>query len=210
MLKTRMRIRFADAIFDSGLRELSRGGNRVALTPKAFALLEALIQARPQPISREALGELLWPDTIVEQGNLHNLVSEIRGVLGDDDHAIIRTVHRFGYAFDAAGVADVTAQFVVIVGREEIFLRQGVNPIGRDPNDTICINAPEVSRHHARIIVDGDRVTLEDLGSKNGTYLGTVRVTSPVELRAGDEFTIGKTLMVLRESHDLPSTKTAT
>ncbi len=119
-------------------------------------------------------------------------------------------MHRFGYAFDATGVADVTAQFVVIVGREGIFLRQGVNPIGRDPNDTICINAPEVSRHHARIIVDGDRVTLEDLGSKNGSYLGTVRITSPVELRTGDEFTIGKTLMLLRVSRDLPATKTAT
>src|SRR5687767_5758745 len=200
-----MRIRFADAVFDSDLRELSRNGQRLPLTPKAHALLEALIQARPQPLSRQSLTELLWPDTIVEQGNLHNLISEIRQALGDEDHAIIRTVHRFGYAFEAAGVADVTAQFGVILGREEIFLRQGVNPIGRDPSDTICINAPEVSRHHARIVVDGDRVTLEDLGSKNGTYLGTVRITSPVELRAGDEFTIGQTVMLLRVSRDLPS-----
>ena len=59
------------------------------------------------------------------------------------------------YAFDAAGVADVTAQFTVMVGNEEILLRQGTNVIGRDPKDTICLNAPEVSRHHARIVVDG-------------------------------------------------------
>jgi DNA-binding winged helix-turn-helix (wHTH) protein len=203
-----MRIRFADAVFDSDLRELSRGGQRVALTPKAYNLLEVLIQARPQPISRESLSELLWPDTIVEQGNLHNLVSEIRQALDDDAHSIIRTVHRFGYAFDAAGVADVTAQFTVMVGNEEILLRQGTNVIGRDPKDTICLNAPEVSRHHARIVVDGNRVTLEDLGSKNGTYLGTVRIMGLVELRDGDEFTVGRTRMVLRDSGEIPSTKT--
>jgi DNA-binding winged helix-turn-helix (wHTH) protein len=205
-----VRIRFADAVFDSDLRELSRNSQRVALTPKAYTLLEALIQARPQPLSRQSLTELLWPDTIVEQGNLHNLVSEIRQALGDDEHAIIRTVHRFGYAFDISGVADVTAQFAVMIGHEEILLRQGENTIGRDPKDEICLNAPEVSRHHARLVVDGDRVTLEDLGSKNGTFLGTVRLSSPVELRADDEFTVGTTKMRLHMSRDLPSTKTAT
>jgi DNA-binding winged helix-turn-helix (wHTH) protein len=205
-----MRIRFSDAIFDSDLRELSRHGKRLSLTPKAFALLEALIQARPHPLARETLSELLWPDTIVEQGNLHNLVSEIRQALGDDDHRIIRTVHRFGYAFDTAGTAEITAQFVVTVGREDIPLRQGENTIGRDPKDVICLNAPEVSRHHARILVDGDRVTLEDLDSKNGTFLGTIRVGTPVELRPDDEFTVGTTVMRLRVSSDLPSTKTVT
>lgn len=205
-----MRIRFSDAVFDSELRELSRRGKRLPLTPKAFALLEALIQARPHPIAREALSELLWPDTIVEQGNLHNLVSEIRQALGDDNHQIIRTVHRFGYAFDTAGASEVTARFNVTVGREDIPLRQGENSIGRDPRDVIRLNAPEVSRRHARILVDGDRVTLEDLGSKNGTFLGTVRISAPVELRPDDEFTVGTTIMRLRVSSDLPSTKTAT
>jgi DNA-binding winged helix-turn-helix (wHTH) protein len=205
-----VRIRFADAVFDSDLRELSRNGQRLPLTPKAHALLEALIQARPQPLSRQSLTELLWPDTIVEQGNLHNLVSEIRQALGDDDHVIIRTVHRFGYAFDITGVAEVTAQFAVMIGHEEILLRQGENLIGRDPKDAISLNAPEVSRQHARLVVDGDRVTLEDLGSKNGTFLGTVRISTPVELRVDDEFTVGTTKMRLCVLRDLPSTKTAT
>lgn len=48
-----------------------------------------------------------------------------------------------------------------------------------------------MSRHHARLIVSGARVTLEDLGSKNGTYLGTRRVTGDTEVRAGDEILVG-------------------
>jgi DNA-binding winged helix-turn-helix (wHTH) protein len=204
-----MRLRFGTCVFDTDLRELTRDGRRVPLTPKAWALLEALIAVRPQPISREAIGELLWPETVVETGNLHNLVAEIRKAVGDDDHAVIRTVHRFGYAFDAAGSIEETPRFTVIVGRDEIALRSGENVIGRDPADAIVIAAPEVSRHHARIIVEGGVVTLEDLGSKNGTFVDTTRVTSPVEIKPGDTIVIGTTQLRLERTSDLPSTRTA-
>ena len=204
-----MRLRFDTCLFDSDVRELTRGGKRVPLTPKAYALLEALIQIRPQPISRESLSELLWPETAVETDNLHNLVAEIRKAIGDDDHAVIRTVHRFGYAFDATGAIEESARFMVIVGREEIPLRDGETVIGRDPSDDIVISALEVSRHHARLVVDGDSVTLEDLGSKNGTFLGTERVSSPRPISPGDTILIGTKQMRLERVQTLPSTRTA-
>ena len=196
-------------MFDSDLRELSRSGERVALTPKAYALLEALIDSRPQPLSREALVRILWPDTIVEPGNLHNLVSEARGALGDDDHRIIRTVHRFGYAFDAAGAVEETPRFVLVVGQEEIPLRAGENIIGRDPADTVMIDVAEVSRHHARMTVTGSEVTLEDLGSKNGTFVGRTRVKGAVHVEPGDEIVIGTVRVGLRSARAAPSTRTA-
>ena len=89
-----MRAVFADFEFDSRLRHLTRRGAAIGLTPKAAILLEALIAAAPAPVSKEALYERLWQGIVVEQGNLHNLISELRTALGDDEHAIITTAMR--------------------------------------------------------------------------------------------------------------------
>ena len=204
-----MRLRFGTCVFDSELRELTRDGKRMPLTPKAFALLDVLIAARPQPRSKEDLSDQLWPAAAVEAGNLHNLVAEIRKAIGDDDHRVIRTVHRFGYAFEATGAVEESSRFVVFVGREQIPLRPGENIIGRDPADAITIFAPEVSRRHARLIVDGNTVTLEDLGSKNGTFVGKVRVSTPVQVAPGETIVIGTTQVRLERVAGLPSTRTA-
>lgn len=165
-----------------------------------------LIEARPQPIAREAIVARLWPDTVVEPGNLHNLVSEIRNAIGDDQ--VIRTIHRFGYAFDATGAVEESANFVAVFGDTEIALRPGENLIGRDPSCAISIDSAEVSRRHAQITIDGARVTIEDLGSKNGTFVGTRRVTEPAEVRSGDSVLVGTTTFVIRSKSALPSTKT--
>jgi len=199
--------RFGTCVFDSDSRTLTRGGAAVALTPKAFALLEHLIASAPAAVSKEALYQHLWPDTFVEQGNLHNLVSEIRTAIGDDDHAIIRTVHRFGYAFASPTAAPV--RFAVLLGDDEFTLSEGANIIGRDPNAAVVINAPDVSRHHARLTVTGGVITLEDLGSKNGTFVGGEPVTAPVKVTVSDDIAIGRTKIRLRETSVLTTTVTS-
>lgn len=201
-----MRIRFGAYVFDSALRELSRDGAAVPLSPKAFAMLELLAEAAPAAVPKETLYDRLWPDTFVEPGNLHNLASEIRAALADRDHAMLRTVHRFGYAFAASAVPDESIRYSVMLGGEEIPLRAGANGIGRDRAGTIVLNAPDVSRHHARLLVQGANVTLEDLGSKNGTFVGTTRVTTPVAVHDGDEILIGKTSMRLHAIRRMIST----
>ena len=203
-----MRVRFGAYVFDSEGRELSRDGVPISLSPKAFALLELLIEAAPSALSKEAIYERLWPDTFVEAGNLHNLVSEIRSAFTGEDRSMIRTVHRFGYAFIAAAVPEKAIRYAIALGDEQIPLRNGVNVIGRDADNAIVINAPDVSRHHARLIVAGSQVTLEDHGSKNGTFLSTTRVTAPVLLHDGDEIVIGTTRMQLRAMNILESTVT--
>ena len=70
--------------------------------------------------------------------------------------------------------------------------------LGRDPDVAVRIDAPGVSRHHARILAQGGHFTLEDLGSKNGTYLRDARLASPAELADGDELRLGQTLVVFR------------
>lgn len=201
-----MRLRFGVFTFDSGARELRNDGAPVALSPKAFRLLELLIESRPKPVTRDVLYAALWPDVVVEPGNLHTLVSEVRAATSPE---AIRTVHRVGYAFVAAGAFEDSTHYSLVVGSEEIPLRSGENVIGRDPHDAIVIRAPEVSRHHARLVVEGPRVTLEDLGSKNGTFIGTRRVTAATEVRAGDEILVGTTKMRLVAADLARTTATA-
>ena len=83
----------------------------------------------------------------------------------------------------------------------------GENVLGRDPDVAVRIDAPGVSRHHARILAQGGRFTLEDLGSKNGTYCAK-RLSSPAELADGDELRLGQTLVVFRVLREAAPTAT--
>jgi len=199
-----MPLRFGNFTFDARARELRREGAVVALSPKAFRLLELLVEARPNPVTRETLYQRLWPDVVVEPGNLHGLVAEIRSAL--EERTIVRTVHRVGYAFSAPVTTEDGARFSILLGDDEIPLRDGENVIGRDPLDAVVIHQPEVSRHHARLIVTGATVILEDLGSKNGTFLGTTRVTSAMTVNAGDDILIGTIRLRLVRVDSLAST----
>jgi DNA-binding winged helix-turn-helix (wHTH) protein len=96
-----VRTLFDTYVFDSGQRSLVRGDEPVHLTPKAFQLLEILLRERPQAVSRADLVRELWPATFVADGSLANLASELRTALADPpgEAKLLRTVHRFGYAF---------------------------------------------------------------------------------------------------------------
>lgn len=198
-----MAFRFGAFTFDADARELRRDGVVVPLSPKAFRLFELLVDARPNPVPHETLYAALWPDVVVEPGNLHTLVSELRAATS---HDAIRTVHRVGYAFVAAGAVEDSARFSLLLGGEEIPLRSGENVIGRDPHDAVVIHAPDVSRHHAKVTIAGTTVMLEDLGSKNGTFIGTRRITR-AEVRAGEEILIGTTRMRLVQVDALATTR---
>ncbi|MBI5481046.1 MAG: sigma 54-interacting transcriptional regulator [Deltaproteobacteria bacterium] len=64
--------------------------------------------------------------------------------------------------------------------------------VGRAPGAGICIDDPSISRVHARLSVGTESVTLEDLGSTNGTFVRGARLgKTPVELRPGDEGRLG-------------------
>ena len=67
--------------------------------------------------------------------------------------------------------------------------------IGRHPDSHVYLDDVTVSRHHARVDREGDDFTLYDLGSLNGTYLGSERVERR-ELRPGDEVQVGRFKML--------------
>lgn len=200
-----MRARFGDLTFDSDRRELTRDGRVISLNPKAFDLLSALIDSWPSALSKETLYERLWPGVYVEMGNLHNLVSDIRLAVNDEDRTIIRTIHRFGYALGADVQRDSAAAVHLVLGLRELPLHDGEHIIGRD-----LVGTPDVSRRHARITIDGQAVTIEDLGSKNGTWIGGRRLTSPVSLDHDQELVLGRTHAVIRLNTAAGETVTAT
>src|SRR6476659_3117447 len=189
-----MRLRFGECVFDSDTRAVTRDGNAVALPPKVFQLLELLTVERPKAIAKTALHERLWPDTFVSDANLANLVADLREALGADARRphIIRTVQRFGYAFQAEALPDADpartpSVFRLVWGDREISLVEGVNVLGRDREAVAWIDVYSVSRQHARIVIAGDDASLEDLGSKNGTFLRGDPVRGTTPLADGDE-----------------------
>jgi pSer/pThr/pTyr-binding forkhead associated (FHA) protein len=64
--------------------------------------------------------------------------------------------------------------------------------LGRDLSNDIVINDAEVSRRHARLILQPEGYILEDLGSTNGTFIRGQRLAAPVVLKPGESITIGE------------------
>ncbi len=71
--------------------------------------------------------------------------------------------------------------------------------IGRGSDAAIRLDDDYVSTRHARIAASGDTWFVEDLGSTNGTYLGTQRISQPTTLNLGSQVRIGKTILELRK-----------
>lgn len=194
-----MQVLFGEFLFDSATRQVTRRGEPVRLAPKAFDLLQILIEERPRAVSKLELRDRLWPDVVVQEANLKNLVGEIRTALADT--RVIRTVHRHGYAFAVPADRPPRPLAARLVEGDRIHrLVTGVNVIGRDDECAVTLDFTGVSRRHARITVGEERVTVEDLGSKNGTFVNDVRVEGEVELRDGDRIRLGGLPLTFRSS----------
>jgi DNA-binding winged helix-turn-helix (wHTH) protein len=212
--------RFARFALNSDTRELFADGSEVRLSPKAFDLLLLLAQHRSRAVSKTELQERLWPSTFVGETNLATLVAEVRRVLGDtaDDPEYVRTVHRFGYRFVADVVETATrpgggsrsdARMYLTTAEQHFLLPEGEVEIGRSVEVAIRIDAGSVSRRHARIVVSGGEARLEDLGSKNGTFVDGKPITSACLLKDGDEIRIGRVELTFRLSMPTKATETA-
>lgn len=85
-------------------RRLTRNGRVVALNPRDFDILLALVERAGTTVDKNALLDLVWDDTFVEEGNLSRHVSTLRKILGDDsrEQRFIKTIPKRGYRFTAA------------------------------------------------------------------------------------------------------------
>jgi DNA-binding winged helix-turn-helix (wHTH) protein len=214
-----MRVSFGDCVLDLERRQLARAGRDVHLTPKALDLLALLVAERPRAVAKAEIHDHLWPGTFVSESNLSTLVAELRSALGDAARSprYLKTVQRFGYAFcgtaaeppEPSGPQRRKAlRFTLEWTDGEVALREGENLIGREEAAAAWIASASVSRRHARILISGSRATLEDLDSKNGTFLRGQRLESPATLADGDEIRVGVVDLRIRILDPEVSTKT--
>ena len=202
-----MKWSFGEFVVDDGARQLLRDGVPVRLQSKALDLLLLLLDARPRVLTKSDLHARLWPSVFVSDTSLAMAVAELRAALGETGQQarFVRTVHRHGYAFqgdatkvDASPAAPVAVDCWVSVAGRDVPLPHGEHLVGRDPRSRVWLDSPSVSRQHARIRVSAESVTVEDLGSKNGTYLESSLITSERPLKDGDQVRFGSIAVTFR------------
>ena len=212
-------LRFSGCALDIGARRLFRGGRAVHCSPKALDTLVALIDSRPRALSKSELLERIWPGVNVSDVSVARVVSEIRRALNDDRTGrIIRTVHSYGYAFAATveggeslSAGDPRRHLAgwLISTTHSLPVYEGDQIIGRAPEHDISLDSSKVSRRHARIRIRGGEATVEDLGSKNGSFVRNVRIDRPTRLVDGDDVRFGLSTFVFRVERSPASTETA-
>jgi DNA-binding winged helix-turn-helix (wHTH) protein len=203
-----VRVRFADFQLDTEARQIRRGTAEIHLSPKAFELLKLLVENRPRALSKQELLDKIWSGVYVSEASLARAVSEIRDAI--DEHSrsdgFLQTVHAFGYRFATDGVfelgepgGDGDGPACWLIGKDrEYRLNDGDQLIGREVGVAIRLDSPKVSRNHARIVVNGSEVVIEDLSSKNGTFVRGSRIEAPTALAPGDEIQVGPVRLRLR------------
>ena len=219
MHSDRASYQFGEFTLDARTRRLLKGAEEIHLSPKAFELLMLLVGNRARAVSKAELHQRIWPSSFVQETNLATLIAEIRRALDDaaDEPRFIRTAHRFGYWFigtvhelgDGTPAVRPAPRYWLIWDTRQMPLFDGENVLGRAPDAAVWIDAPGVSRHHARIRLEGDDAVLEDLGSKNGTYLAGERVQAPSRLTDGDRIRLGAVVVTFRIPPPAGSTETA-
>lgn len=185
--------------------DLRRGDEKLEIRPKCFDLLLYLIDHRGKLIAKETLLAEVWEDVVVSESALTRTIAELREILQDsaEDPRFIETSQRRGYKFVAqvrkleVGARRESSSLMLVHGDKEYHLQEGSQLIGRGRDVAILLYGSRISRHHARISVNGYIAVLEDLQSRNGTLVNGERVTAPVSLQLGDRIEIGGEILVL-------------
>ena len=195
------RLQFGDCFLDRDSRSMARGGAAVHLTPKAFHLLELLLESRPRVVSKTEIHQRLWPDCHVSSTTLTALVAELRRTVGDSaaDGAVIRTVYGHGYAFAGAVTFmthDVDPGVVRLAwpgGSAE--LGTGEHVIGRGAECAVRLRDRRISREHVRVTIGPAGVVVEDCRSRNGTSLNGSPLSGAAMLHDLDVLSLGGVLV---------------
>jgi DNA-binding winged helix-turn-helix (wHTH) protein len=201
------------------LDRIFRDGREVRLRPRAMDVLTVLALASGKLVPKRELIDEVWRTEYVGDHALTQVIAELRAALGDDarNPTFIENIPRRGYRLVAAvrpvedpsaASAGATVPFKLETDGGILPLLQGSNVVGRTEDADICLDKTEVSRCHAMITVQGTTAIIEDLGSKNGTFVNGHQVAGPTPLRNGDEIWIGRSVARMRFLIEGEPTKT--
>ena len=191
------------------LMRMWRGQVAVTLRPRVMEALTVFAGRPGEIVSKRDLVDEVWSSGFVADNTIVHCINELRDALGDDPTMprFLQTIPRRGYRMlarpgeieddDWIGTLE-TARFQLVGTRWAAFLLDGENLVGRGGDSRILLPSERVSRHHARVRVDGNQVVVEDLASKNGTVIGDTRIERPTQLRDGDTIVFADLPLVLR------------
>jgi DNA-binding winged helix-turn-helix (wHTH) protein len=199
--------------FDPHQYQVRKNGATVKLERHPMELLVLLLQHPGDLVLRETIAAHLWdPGVFVDVDQaINTAVRKIRRALDDPRQgSCVQTVVGKGYRF--VGDVDIMSRAVVPADAEAsephgyfllwkgrlIPLEGGVHIIGRLEEATVKIDAPSVSRRHARIVVSEDGASIEDLDSKNGTLVNGTRIVGVVQLADQDVIQVGLAILTCR------------
>ena len=96
-----MQFGFGDCVLDADRRELTRGGEPIAIGPQVFDLLVYLVRNRERVVSKDDLLDVVWSGRIVSESTLTSHINAVRKAIGDsgEEQRLIRTVARKGFRF---------------------------------------------------------------------------------------------------------------
>jgi DNA-binding winged helix-turn-helix (wHTH) protein len=209
--------RFGEFELDVAAFTLCRAGTPVRLEKIPMEVLVLLVQHAGKLVSRDTLHAALWgPDVFVDRdAAINTAMGKIRKALGEhaDRPRLVETVVGKGYRFVAPIVRDIAdgpppaPRYRLTRGTDAFPLQHGDNLIGRDPDVHVFLDHPSVSRRHARISVTPDRVVVEDLNSRNGTFVDGRTLTSPTDLHDGCVIGVGPITLTFVSRSDVASTR---
>lgn len=181
---------FGSYRLNAAKRLLTRGGEAVALPPKAFDLLLLLLESDGRVLSKNELLDALWPDTFVEEANLTFQISTLRKMLGDPAAGWIETVPKHGYRFTAPVVLQppglrmrrwwTAAVLVAVVAAGGLFLVKRPANRGIPPTAVPLTTYPGMEMHPS-LSPDGSRVAFAWDGPNEDNFDIYVKLVGPGE-----------------------------
>jgi DNA-binding winged helix-turn-helix (wHTH) protein len=209
-------IRFAEFELDLGAYVLRRQDGPLRLEKMPMEVLILLVQRAGTLVQRSEIQAMLWgPNVYVEHDSaINTALRKIRRRLGDDaeNPRFVETVVGKGYRFIAPVESNVGPRaqlsashgtsssarwrrifpsYRVTRGKQEFVLEAGETVFGRDPTAGVYVDHPSVSRRHACISIGSKGAVLEDLKSRNGTFVNGRRINRPTRVDHGAVIGLG-------------------
>jgi len=113
----------------------------------------------------------------------------------DEEATSSTDVEEIREKLSSAGTARTRPVLTILTGSAAGYLHKvskGAAVIGRATNAEVRVDDDGISRTHARLRAETDRAWVEDMGSRNGTFVNGVKISSPTELREGDKIQVGR------------------
>ena len=197
--------RFGPFDLDTAAYSLRRDGRAVRLERIPMEILILLVRNAGMLVDRKAIYDALWGDGVFvdRDAAINTAIRKIRRALGDDSSAprFVETVVGKGPRFTAAVRQEAgrgaSRPLLLRHGDQQFRLGRGEHLIGRDPGAAVYLDHPSVSRRHALLSVGEGGAVLEDLGSRNGTFVDGRRIGGPTDVEHGAIISVGPITLTL-------------